>query len=82
MAVLSLEKITPNGLKTDQGVYTHIVKLLQPDFDLTGKGVVRLGRYAVASGGFADVWEGSLNGKHVAVKVARPPVLARERRTP
>jgi hypothetical protein len=30
------------------------------------------GEYAVAGGGYADVWQGSLDGRTVAIKVLRP----------
>ena len=59
-------------MKNDEEAYSDIVKLLKYQFDLTGKDVVRIGKHAAASGGFADVWEGALSRKHIAIKVARP----------
>lgn len=35
------------------------------------KGVTKIGRDPVGSGGFADVWKGMVNGKVVALKVPR-----------
>jgi len=33
--------------------------------------VVKIGDAPVAKGGFADVWEGSLRGHHIAIKEVR-----------
>lgn len=35
------------------------------------KGVIKIGRDPVGSGGFADVWKGMVNGTIVALKVPR-----------
>ena len=68
---MELENKSASGPKTNEEVYNDIVKLLKHEFDLTDKGVFPIGKYAVASGGFADVWEGTFREKHVAIKVAR-----------
>lgn len=61
----------PTAETTAQGLTYDDPFDRKSNFCLDGR-IFRLGDHATASGGFADVWEGLLDRRKVAVKVMRP----------
>ena len=67
---MDVDTTLPNDVQSGEEACDYLVQHLK-NFNLTGKRVRRIGKRPVAVGGFADVCQGAIGRKQVAIKVTR-----------